>query len=118
MGRVAMACALGGALVSGAAQAQAIVPDQPISNLREGISPQVEAVRRQHDQTQAAADRLNQSDQQRVIAIRLRLAEHDCSGARSLASQANDLSLSAQVETLCAPPAPTSSVSHQPKFTP
>ena len=96
-------------LMAGLAYGQAIVPDQPISNLQNGIAPFAAAVRAQQDQRRAAAIQEQHQADDRLYAVKARIAAHDCEGARTLALQGGDVLLAQQAGSLCEPllPLPT-----------
>ena len=98
---VATVCLL---LTFSSAYAQMGMPDQPLSNLQNGVSPMVAAARQQENDRIASVHQLEKSNDERAVAVRARLAEHDCAGARNITLQAHDVSLTNEVETLCSPP--------------
>ena len=93
-------------LVAGLAYGQIPVPDQPISNLQNGISPFAAAARAQQEQRRAAAIQQQHQADDRLYAVRARIAAHDCEGARTLALQGGDFLMAQQAGALCKPSTP------------
>ena len=104
--KVLMICGLGIWFVAGIAHSQVTVPNEPVSNLQDGISPFAAAARAQQDQRQAAAIQQQHQADDRLYAVKARIAAHDCEGARTLALQGNDVLMAQQAEALCEPSMP------------
>ena len=101
-----MICGLAIGLSAEVAHGQVTIPGQPIFNLQNGISPFAAAARAQQDQRRTAAIRQQRETDDRLYAVRSRIAAHDCEGARTLALQGGDVLLAQQAGALCQPSTP------------